>query len=193
MKRVLLVAGMLGWAATLVPGESVRVSVATGTARELATKARLEAILASVDLSRYTFTREVVIEEGARSHAMPVLTLNVRHADSSDDLLASFLHEQIHWHVKEHEGQLRRAVRQLQRMYPGAPVGLPEGAETRFSTYGHLVTCYLEAQALRILTGAERAAAVVARKTHYLWVYKTVLSTEGRIGGLVRAHGLDFE
>lgn len=47
----------------------------------------LEQVLDSYDLSKYTFTRKVVIEEGTINHAFPVLTLNVRFARSPDELL----------------------------------------------------------------------------------------------------------
>ncbi|MBP1775522.1 MAG: hypothetical protein H6Q86_1528 [candidate division NC10 bacterium] len=183
---------LLSVAAQVSNGQPVKIAVARGTAPEEATKARLEQVLGSHDLAKYTFTREVVIEEGARNHALPVLTLHAGFVDS-DDLLASYVHEQIHWHLREHDIRQRRAVAELRRMYPGAPVGLPDGAESAYSTYGHLVTCYLELQAIRTLLGRERAAGVITRKRHYLWIYATVLSDETKIGGLVRAHGLAIE
>lgn len=184
---------LLSTAASAGAGRAITIDVARGTERELATKAQLERVLESYDLSTYTFTRQVVIEEGARNHAFPVLTLNARFADSGDDLLASYVHEQIHWHIREHERQQRRAVAELRRMYPKAPVGLPDGADTPYSTYGHLVTCYLEHQAVDRLLGRDRAAAVFGRKTHYLWIYKTVLSDGKEIGSLVRNNRLEIE
>lgn len=171
----------------------VTIALAQGTEREQATRTQLEQLLASYDLGPYTFTRDVVIEEGARNHAFPVLTLNARFAHSADDLLASYVHEQIHWHLKEKGTSQRRAVARLRRVYPGAPVGLPEGADTEYSTYGHLVTCFLELQAMRGLLGADRAAAVVRRKAHYLWIYKTVLSDEETIRSVVREYGLGIK
>jgi hypothetical protein len=190
LAHVLVVTGFLMRAGV---GQPVKIEVARGTVRELATKAQLEHVLDSYDLARYTFTRHVVIELGARNHAFPVLTLNVRFADSPDDLLASFVHEQIHWHIRAHDSDQRRAVTQLRRMYPKAPVGLPEGADTEFSTYGHLVTCYLEIQVIRRFLGVERAAAVVDRKGHYTWIYRTVLSDEPRIAAIVAEHRLQLE
>jgi hypothetical protein len=171
----------------------VKITVARGTEREQAAREQLERLLASNDLGRYTFTREVVIEEGARNHAFPVLTLNARFADSPDELLSSYLHEQIHWHLRERDTSQRRAVARLRRLYPAAPVGLPEGADTAYSTYGHLVTCSLEVQAIRGLLGPERAATVISRKPHYLWIYRTVLSDEDTIRSVVRDHGLGID
>lgn len=76
-------------------------------------------------MSRYTFTRDVTIEERAMNHAFPVLTLNARWAHSPDDLLSSYVHEQLRWYLRDHDRQQKEAIAELRRMYPGAPVGLP--------------------------------------------------------------------
>ena len=174
-------------------GPAVSIEVAHGTEREQQTKTRLEQVIASYDLTRYTFTRKVVIEERAINHAFPVLTLNARFADSSDELLSSYVHEQLHWHLREHGADQQAAVADLRRRYPHAPVGLPEGADSLFSTYGHLVDCYLEIQADRRLIGAARTAAVIADKGHYTWIYKTVLQDEPTIAAVVARHHLDVK
>lgn len=107
--------------------QSIKIDLAHGGDRERQTKARLEQVIASYDLSKYTFTRQVVIEERAINHAFPVLTLNARFADSGDELLSSYIHEQLHWYLREHSAQQQEAIAELRRMYPNAPVGLPEG------------------------------------------------------------------
>jgi hypothetical protein len=170
---------------------AVTIDLAHGTDRERQTKALLEQVLASYDLKPYTLTRHVVIEERAINHAFPVLTLNVRFARSADELLSSYVHEQLHWHLRERGSAQQEAIAELRRMYPGAPVGLPEGADTMISTYGHLVDCYLEIQADRQLIGPERTLAVVADKGHYTWIYKKVLEDEARIAAVVRRHHLE--
>ncbi|HEU4390028.1 MAG TPA: hypothetical protein VFV34_19660 [Blastocatellia bacterium] len=190
MSHCILVATLLVTNAGL---QSVRIDLAHSTEREQRTRAQLDHLIASYDLRRYTFTRAVVIEEGAVNHAFPVLTLNARFADSPDELLSSYLHEQLHWHLREHLEQQQQAIVELRRMYPGAPVGLPEGAETAYSTYGHLVDCYLEIQADRRLIGQERTETVISKKPHYTWIYKTVLKDEARIGALVARQHLALE
>jgi hypothetical protein len=135
----------------------------------------------------------VVIDEGAINHAFPVLTLNTRFGNSPDELLSSYIHEQLHWHLRDRGSSQREAVAELRREYPWAPVGLPEGAESAFSTYGHLVDCYLEIQADRELMGADRTAAVIRDKGHYTWIYKTVVQDEAKIAGVVRRHRLEVK
>ena len=174
-------------------GPAVTIELAHGTEREQRTRARLEEVIAAYDLRKYTFTRKVVIEERAINHAFPTLTLNARFADSPDELLSSYVHEQLHWHLRDHAADQQAAVAELRRMYPNAPIGLPEGADSLFSTYGHLVDCYLEIQADRLLIGPERTAAVISDKGHYTWIYKTVLQDEPRIAAVVGHHHLDIK
>lgn len=182
------------WASVWIAAPpAVKIDLAHGTDRERQTRSLLEEVLTSYDLSKYTFTRSVVIEERAVNHAFPVLTLNVRFARSADELLSSYVHEQLHWHLREHGAAQRQAIAELARMYPGAPVGLPEGAESAISTYGHLVDCYLEIEADRRLIGPERTSAVVSDKGHYTWIYRTVLEDEPRIAAVVRRHHLEVD
>ncbi len=179
-----ILACMLIWAG-LGSAQSVKIELSHNTERERRTKVMLQKVLQDYDLSKYTFTRKVVIEERAMNHAFPELTLNVRFADSEDELLSSFVHEQLHWYLRDNDGPQHHAVRELKEMYPNAPVGLPEGAENEYSTYGHLVDCYLEIEADRQLIGPERTMAVIKDKGHYTWIYSTILRDEPKIAAVV--------
>jgi hypothetical protein len=181
---------LISLASLSLAASAIKIDVAHGTDRERQTKALLEQVIGSYDLKKYTFTHKVIIEERAINHAFPVLTLNARFANSADELLSSYIHEQLHWHLRERGIDQQQAIVELSRMYPSAPVGMPEGAETAISTYGHLVDCYLEIQADRELIGPERTAAVIANKGHYTWIYKTVLQDEPAIAAVVRRHRL---
>jgi len=174
----------------LAAAPTVKISVKHGSDRELRTKAQLERVLRDYDLTRYLFTRDVVIEDQAINHAFPELTLNSRFADSEDELLSSFVHEELHWHLRDRGSVMQRVVADLRQFYPRVPVGGTEGAETEYSTYGHLIDCYLEIQADRQLIGPDRTAAVIADKGHYTWIYKTDLQDEPRIAALVSRYQL---
>jgi hypothetical protein len=145
----------------------VSIRLAHHTSREMQTAQTLKQVLSSYDLSKYAFTHEVIIEERAMNHAFSVLTLNARFADSPDELLSSFVHEQLHWYLREHDTQQKAAIAELRQIYPNAPVGLPEGADTAYSSYGHLVDCYLEIQADRELIGSNRTDEVIKNKPWY--------------------------
>jgi hypothetical protein len=102
----------------------------------------------------------------------------------------SNVHEQLHWHLRDRLPQQQAAIADLRKMYPQAPVGLPAAAENAYSTFGHLVTCYLEILAARELLGAERASAAIKNKGNYTWIYATVLRDEKQIAAVVDRHGL---
>ena len=189
--RTLVLLALVASASASAP--AVKITLKHGTDGEARTKAQLERVLRDFDLGKYTFTREVVIEAQAINHAFPVLTLNVRFADSEDELMSSFVHEQLHWHLRDHAAAMQNAVAELRRFYPQVPVGGREGAETEYSTYGHLVDCYLELVADRLLIGPERTAAVVADKGHYTWIYSTVIRDESRMAALVDRYHLGIK
>ncbi len=192
--RLAVIAGCCGCLFSLSAFASDEIDIQTShhSAREMQEKLELEQLLKKYDVSKYTFTHTVVIEERAMNHAFPVLTLNVRFLGSDDELLSSFLHEQLHWCLAQHRLAMEDAVRRLKQMYPRAPVGLPEGADTEYSTYGHLVDCYLEIQADRELIGRERTDGVIKNKPWYTWIYKTILRDENRIAALVNAERLEL-
>ena len=191
---------VLGWLVIVVMGSArtlaadpLSIKLAHNSSREMQTAQTLKQVLGKYDLIKYTFTREVVIEERAMNHAFPVLTLNARFADSPDELLSSFIHEQLHWYLRDHDTQQKAAIAELRRMYPNAPVGLPEGADSAYSTYGHLVDCYLQIQADRDLIGPKRSDEVIKNKPWYTSIYKTILRDEDKIRGVVQEHSLEIK
>ncbi|HWZ81576.1 MAG TPA: hypothetical protein VNW47_03065 [Terriglobales bacterium] len=173
--------------------DTVEIQTAHHSAREQQEKQELEQLLKKYDVKKYTFTNTVIIEERAMNHAFPVLTLNVHFLGSDDELLSSFLHEQLHWYLRDHPIQMEQALTELRRFYPKVPVGLPEGADTMYSTYGHLVDCYLEIQADRALIGPERTDKVIKNKPWYTWIYKTITEDEKRIDAIVKGNHLDIQ
>jgi hypothetical protein len=171
----------------------VDIQTAHHAPREQQEKLELEQLMKKYDLSKYTFTHTVVIEERAVNHAFPVLTLNVHFLGSDDELLSSFMHEQLHWYLRDHPMQMEQALAELRRFYPRVPVGLPKGADTLYSTYVHLVDCYLEIQADRQIIGVERTDKVIKNKPWYTWIYKTITVDEKRIGAVVNGNHLDIQ
>ena len=188
--KIVICAVGLFFATHLFARDGISIRTAHHGPREEQTAEQLKKLIGTYDLSKYTFTREVMIDRGAMNHAFPELTLNARWADAPDDLLSSYIHEQLHWYLREHDAQQKSAIDELRRMYPNAPVGLPEGAESAYSTYGHLVDCYLEIEADRQLIGPDRTMTAVKNKGHYTWIYETIFRDESRIAAVVDAHRL---
>jgi hypothetical protein len=174
------------------PSQDVVIEVTSGSPAEFQTKLALQALIHKYDLSRYTWTNKVIIQQGAMNHSFPEITLNVRFRDQPDALLSSYVHEQIHWFLREHNDQRVAAIDELQRKYPNAPTAYPEGGGSAESTYGHLITCYLEMQADRQLIGEKRTKKVIAEIPWYFWIWKTVVNDEATIAAVVQENDLEI-
>jgi hypothetical protein len=174
--------------------EPVEISVKhPGDKNELLARDQLRRLLSQHDVSKWLFTKKVVIDRDAGiPHSHPVLTLDTGGLKDDELVLSTFVHEQIHWHLEEKAEQTKRAMTELKGLYPDAPAGPPDGARDLESTYRHLIVCYLEYQAGRELLGELRGRQVIEfwATHHYRWVYRRVLDDERKIGGVVRKHRL---
>ena len=145
---------------------------------ELAVKAKLESLAERYPISRFFYTRRVVVNRDVwPAHSHPVLTIPGKQlfVDDELDLLANFLHEQFHWDVIEN-GQmpLTEKIRLLKSAFPGAKSMPPYGSGDEASTYSHVVVCYLEFKALSLLLGEQKALEMIKAKPYYTWVYSIV-------------------
>ena len=144
------------------------------------------------DLARYEFTRMVRIVPGGDTHAHPILTLGNRFARNEDELLSTYLHEQMHWYLwhlgtPEHD-MVAPFMDELVRRYPDAPTSPPDGALGFDATYLHLVVNWLEIAATAELIGRERAVAVARTQRSYRWIYRTVLRDWDPLAELYERH-----
>jgi hypothetical protein len=145
-------------------------------------------------LARYEFTRHVRIVPASATFSHPILTLGTRFAESEDHLLATYLHEQMHWYLWRLGGPDHDPVLpffdELVRRYPKAPTRLPDGARNYEQTYVHLVVCWLELHAVAEFIGWERAAALAETNYGYRWIYRTVVRDREALGALFTQHGI---
>lgn len=151
----------------------LEIRTAHDTPGEQRTVVRLRQLVDRYDVSRWIYTREIVIDETQIPHSHPVLT--VRAEPDGANLLATFLHEQFHWLEEARPDQRRAAVDEFRRIFPEVPVSGGEGGRDAGSTYLHLIVCDLEYQAVSILLGVEKARQVLGSWQHYRWIYKQVL------------------
>ena len=166
--------------------QKIEISLKNNTPGEAKTKSQLERLIAAHDLTKWTFTRKVEIDEKAIPHSHPVLTISARHIKDDELLLSTYVHEQIHWHLVNLSKETDEAIKELRALFPKVPAGGPEGARDENSTYLHLLVCYLEYRADRELTGELRAKQVMEfwSTDHYTWVYRTVLERARDIGNI---------
>lgn len=114
---------------------------------------------------------------GTVPHSHPVLTLSTRR--SGWLLLATYLHEQLHWWLS---GPPRRAPfgtasAELRDRWPTVPTGAISGVRDDASTYLHLIVCSLEIRAMEAVAGVSVAQSLLEARvtgTVYPWVYAQV-------------------
>jgi hypothetical protein len=156
------------------------------------TKTVLEGLLKKYDLKRYIYTKEIHIESKVIPHSHPVLTLQAEEKDKPDELLGTFIHEQMHWYwIEASPGKDIGPRVDFKKKFPTAPIKLPEGSGDESSTYQHLGICWLEYQGLIQTVGPERAKKVLSQKHYYTWIYSTVLNNTEYIGQVMKKYNMD--
>ena len=194
MKGLLIASIVVIFSTCLVHAQQgLQITLKANTEKELQKKIQLERLLKQYNLSKWIYTKSILIDEQTRiPHSHPVLTLNTNQLDDDLATLSTFIHEQIHWFEEANPKQRDKAIEDLRTLYPEAPSGPPEGARDRYSTYLHLIVCYLEYQGMNELVGSEKAKQVieVSSKRFYRWIYRTVLSDESKLKAVLDKQGL---
>jgi hypothetical protein len=174
----------------------VRIDIDLDVAKREAERVKswLKALRQRHDLSRYEYTRHVRIVPASTTYSHPILTLGTRFTETEDHLLATYLHEQMHWYLyllggPDHD-PITPFFDELVRRYPDAPTQLPEGARNYEQTYAHLVINWLELHTVAQFIGKPRAAALAETQYGYRWIYRTVLKDWDELGALYRAHAI---
>jgi Domain of unknown function (DUF6265) len=179
-------------ASAVLADSHLQITLVNNSPAEQQVQTQLERLLREYNVSSWIFTREVRIDQGARiPYSHPVLTLDTQSAPDHE-LLSAFLHEQLHWFEEAYPEPRERAIAELKTLYPDAPGGPPEGARDLYSTYLHLLVCFWEYETMKQLVGAERATAMLAARTYYRWVYRTILQDTEKIGTVLARQGLSL-
>src|SRR5262249_19233398 len=170
----------------------LEIALKQGSVPEAQTKEQLLRLLKTYDVSRWIFTKSIVIDERAIPHSHPVLTLHARHLQDDELLLSTFVHEQFHWFLVQNEKERDEAIKELRAVFPTVPARGPEGVQDENSTYLHLLDCYLEYRAVQQLLGELKTRQVMEfwATDHYTWVYRTVLERPGDIAAIMTKHKL---
>jgi len=165
--------------------------LARNTAKEQAAVRQLERLFNRYDISRFSFTYSIMLDEYGAPHSFPQLTLNAYYLDDDAGALSTFLHEQLHWYGLANQVAVDAAVADLKTLYPRVPVGRGEGARDEASTYLHLIVGLQEYDAAASYVGRAEAARVLSSKRHYRWINKQVLENTNLIRAVLQKHGLD--
>ena len=156
------------------------------------TRQNLEHLLSIYDLTPVIFTYDIQIESRVIPHSHPVLTLNTRYAEKPHKLLSVFIHEQLHWWVEGKVNELTASISELRQLFPTLPT---QGvAKSDYSTYLHLIVCFLEYESLVHYMGATSANIQLDELIHeekiYPWIYTQVKNRKSEIGRIVEKNNL---
>lgn len=177
--------------ATMAQSPEITFTTKNGSDREKAVIPKVQEILSQHDLTKWIFTDQIIIEQFAIPHSHPVLTLSTK-PQSQDELLSTLLHEQIHWYLDENTGSEKKAIAEFRKKYTNVPVRNERGASDEYSTYLHLIVCYLEYKSLVELIGQQKAEKVIREKNHYTWIYETVLKDQAYLGKVIAENNLNL-
>lgn len=192
-----LLISILFFSSSIALASTPKLKIKTKHGNELEERKRdqMERLARQYDLSKYTLTRDIMIEQGAMNHSMPELTLNLRFLDDDDLALSAYVHEQGHWLLVERgRGQNELLFERLHMMFPGIPTQMPQGSGGLRDTYFHVIVCTLEWEGMEDLVGAQRARRVMEWKQHdhYTSIYETVLQNREKIETLMQQYGIKF-
>ncbi len=167
------------------------IGLERGSEAEATMAAELRALKREYDLEPWILTRRILVDERQLPHSHPILTIHTRHIGDPLSLLATFVHEQLHWLEEEPWLEdFRAAMKDFEDLFPDVPSAANGGAGDRESTYRHLLVCDMEYQAMRALAGEKAARETLASFTHYQWIYDKVLNDQ-RIRDVALRHGFN--
>lgn len=158
-------------------------------------RALLERLARQYDLSKYTITQKIVIDEQAINHSHPVLTLNLRFVANDDRALSLYIHEQAHWLLmKNYRPKTREMLAELLKLFPNIDISPPNGDGKVGSSYIHLMVIMLEWQALENLIGVTRAKAVLEfkRSIRYKELFGTVIDHRKQMEDFLKRYGVKW-
>ena len=171
--------------------KSINITLKNNTEKEQSTGKLLELILSKYNLEKWILCREVLIEEGIKSHSYPKVTLSAK-PKTENQLLAVFLHEQIHWIEEGRKELMIKAVEELKNFFPNVPVGKPAGADSEKSTYRHLVICRIEFLALKESLKEKEARETVLGNSAYTWIRRTAVEEGFKIDLVIEKYFPDL-
>lgn len=139
------------------------------------------------DLTPFLYTKIIHISSDGTSHSHPILTLSTKSSHYPERVLSTFLHEQFHWWVNEaNDNDFKNLMMDLKTLYPELPeTGV---SSSSFSTYLHLIICWLEFNGTANLIGKDKAEKVIQSYEIYEWIYGQVLDNSTVLEKILRRH-----
>lgn len=98
----------------------------------------------------------------------------------------------MHWYVDKYPESEKNAIAEFKRRYSNVPYQNRTGAKDEYSTYVHLIVCYLEYRSMATLIGEEKAKQLMWNQNHYTWIYNNIVDDAALVGKVLKESGLDL-
>ena len=151
---------------------------------------QLKKLIYKYDLSSFLYTKHIILDSKARSISHPILTVNTKYAAYPPILLSNFLHEELHWWMKQNQEKVQVALPDLKKAFKNSP--MIKGAKDPDSTYRHLIICWMEYMAVLKYMGEDVAKAnlqhFIQVDRRFPWIYTHVLKDSQQIWDIVGKH-----
>jgi hypothetical protein len=171
-----------GWRFTLT------MATEQSTKAEIETMRLLKSFILQYNLDPWIKTRQICIQQGARSMSNP-LTLHTSYNDRPMMLLATFLHEQMHKLESLFEADFKGAMREVQAWCPPECLD-PSVCGNLKAAYGHFIVIFFEIDALKRLLGLPQTLDIIRQKEHNQWIYQKVQDNTDHLRSIYRRYHL---
>jgi len=133
--------------------DSVRVQMVHGNLREAIANRQVVRLVGDYTLYNWLFTRDIVINENAKPHSHPILTLNASYIQEDKKQLAILLHQEFRWYLDQNQRNVGTAVKELMKRPDQLITDITKSMPNDSLSWLHLLTCTLEITALRQTLG----------------------------------------
>lgn len=143
------------FAAATLTAQSPQVYVQSrhGNLREAIAHRQVVRLVSEYTLFNWLFTDTVMIDENARPHAFPVLTLNAVHIENDPRALAELVHQEIRWHLAQNETQVEQYIKEMLKRPDALVDSITSDLPPDSIVYLNLLVCALERGAINDLIG----------------------------------------
>ncbi|MFH0883666.1 MAG: hypothetical protein V2A56_11825 [bacterium] len=133
--------------------DSVSVRMVAGNLREAIANRQVVNLIGEYSLYNWLFTRDIVIDEKARPHSHPVLTLNASYLQEDKKALAIFLHQEFRWYLDQNARNVNTVVKELMKRPDQLIPNITQTIDNDSLSWLNLLACTMETDALKQTLG----------------------------------------
>jgi hypothetical protein len=142
--------------------DSVNVRMVRGNLREAIANRQVIILIGEYTLYNWLFTRDIVIDEKARPHSHPVLTMNAAYLQEDKKVLAIFLHQEFRWYLDQNARNVNTAIKELMKRPDQLIPNITQTIDNDSLSWLNLLTCTMEIDALHETLGETNTDSLLA-------------------------------